>query len=360
MASSESLRGKIADLNQERAKIERRIAEAQKQRSKYDADASKYESSAQSASTDSTRRSRQRSAESARQRAQKESGKLADLYTQRSRNSEREAQSQKDLSRALKNEDDSKRRAEQRVSRERDNEAKREAARQRARERANVAQISELRDTLARITAPKAEMLRIVYATAAPEGDLRLDKEIRRVRQAVRSSTHRELVEIHVLTAATPGDLLDALVQHRPHVVHFSGHANQDALLFDADTDVENEGRHVSASVFARALRSVDQPPTVVVLNACDSAAQLSQLTEGIPLAIGMRASIMDVDAITFSTRFYSTLAEGQSVEAALAVAQIDMEMNGLEGHDLPEICAADGIDPSQVALVKPPSSLQP
>lgn len=379
MTRSESARRKITDLARERAKIERQISEAQKQHSRHNADASKYRVSAQSANTESTRRSRERSAESASQRAQKESAKLADLYTQRARNSDKDLQAQKDLASALKSEDDSKRRSDRRAARESEKNAEQAAARQRAMERKNeqqrkamqagaqalsrrqeqlqsesTTQFSKIRGVIAEMAASKAESLRIVYATAAPGGDLRLDKEIRRVRLAVQSATHRDLVEINTLTAATTGDLLDALMRHKPHVVHFSGHANEDVLLFDNDNDNDTPGRSIPTGVLARAIGAVDQPPIVVVLNACESASQLEQLVNHVPVAIGMSASVMDVDAITFATRFYSALAEGQSLQAAMAVARVDMEMNGLEGHDLPTVRTADGVDPSRVVLVQP------
>lgn len=65
-----------------------------------------------------------------------------------------------------------------------------------------------------------------------------------------------------------------------------------------------------------------------------------------------MSDSVGDADAITFATRFYRTLAEGQSVSAALATARADMEMNGLPDHDLPTMAALPGIDPTEVRLV--------
>jgi hypothetical protein len=68
-----------------------------------------------------------------------------------------------------------------------------------------------------------------------------------------------------------------------------------------------------------------------------------------------MTDSIGDVDAITFATRFYSSLAEGQSVGAALATAKAEMEMNGLADHDLPSLATIDGVDPWGVHLVVPP-----
>jgi len=71
-----------------------------------------------------------------------------------------------------------------------------------------------------------------------------------------------------------------------------------------------------------------------------------------VPMAVGMDDSIGDIDAIVFATRFYSTLAEGQSVAAALATARVEMKLSGLSDHDLPTIRTLDGIDPADVRLI--------
>lgn len=64
---------------------------------------------------------------------------------------------------------------------------------------------------------------------------------------------------------------------------------------------------------------SPDEPPRLVVLNSCDSAAQLQSLLGKVAIAIGMSDEIDDEAAIVFAARFYGTLAEGQSVSAAHA-----------------------------------------
>lgn len=87
------------------------------------------------------------------------------------------------------------------------------------------------------------------------------------------------------------------------------------------------------------------------MLNSCDSAAQARGLLGKVALAVGMKDKVGDPDALTFATRLYRTLAEGQSVQAALDTARADMELNGLPDHDLPVLAAADGVDPALVRL---------
>lgn len=177
---------------------------------------------------------------------------------------------------------------------------------------------------------------------------------MRRVKAAVKASTHRVLVAIEYLPAATPNDVLDTLIAFRPHVVHFSGHANESVLVFDegADGYGPNKGKRIGPDLFKELLESTDEAPVLVVLNACKSAAQLDLLLGKVMMAVGMDNTIGDIDAIVFAARFYSTLAEGQSVESALASARVEMKLNGLPDHDLPTLRAVDGVDPANIRLI--------
>jgi hypothetical protein len=104
-----------------------------------------------------------------------------------------------------------------------------------------------------------------------PDTNLRVDAEVRQVREAVKKSLHRDLVDIDHRPAATPEDLLEGINEVRPHVVHFSGHGGGAAVLFD-DGQVDNpQGRTVPFDLLARALVATDTPPTLLVLNACDT-----------------------------------------------------------------------------------------
>lgn len=75
-----------------------------------------------------------------------------------------------------------------------------------ASERRLAAEISTLRE-------PNAEQLRILYATSTPDRTqpLRVDHEMRRVKAALKASTHRELIAIEYLPAATPTGVQQSL-----------------------------------------------------------------------------------------------------------------------------------------------------
>ena len=376
-----------SDLAKKRSDLEQKLADAQRRRSAKESEAAARAASAGRATGRATQQSYLRQAEAAQKSALAEGAKIAALSKSLSLVASDEARQNKDLTSALKGEAAAaarvaekdrkereardRRQLEQRKADERrrqqdrmiDEQRRREeqAAQEQARledQAATTALVSHTEQRLARrieaVRPPQREQLRILYATATARGDLRLDEEIRRVKQTVKASTHHDQVLIEHLPAATPGDLLDGLTSFRPHVVHFSGHANENLLVFDTGSAEHSAGRPVTASAFKNAIDAPDEPPVLVVLNACKSAAQLESLLGKVLLAVGMSDSIGDVDALTFATRFYRALAEGQSVSAALALARVDMEMNGLADHDLPTLAAVDGIDPTTVHLVIP------
>lgn len=208
---------------------------------------------------------------------------------------------------------------------------------------------------MSRLRPPQAEPLRILYLTAASRGDLRVDEEMRRVKAGVQAATHRDLVRIEHKPAATSLDLLDGLTRFKPHVVHFSGHADETVLVFDTGSDKPGPGQRVSTEAFARAISAVDTPPTLVVLNACRSEAQLVGLLDAVPLAIGMSDNIGDADAMAFAARFYAAVADGQSVEGAYRVAKVAMELSGLPDAHLPILVNDPAVNPAEIVLVIPP-----
>ncbi|WP_055701525.1 hypothetical protein [Streptomyces silaceus] len=249
---------------------------------------------------------------------------------------------------------------------ERDAAEKLRARRQRATDRRAATQQAEFEDRLSaaedqvstvlkELPAPKPEKLRVLLLGAASYGDVRVGREQERIRAAVRSATHRDLVDLDVHPAATTRVFLDALTRFRPHVVHFSGHSADDLIKFERDVDDHHEPAIVSAEAFARAIAALDEKPLLVLLNSCHSAAQIKHLVDIVPFAIGMSDSILDGDAIAYAARFYAVVAEGQSIRSAHLLSRSDMELNGLRDHDLPTLACAPDVDPAATRLVTPP-----
>lgn len=155
--------------------------------------------------------------------------------------------------------------------------------------------------------------------------------------------------------SATTVDLLDGITKFRPHVVHFSGHSDEDLIVFKDERDEPHGGVLVTARAFAAAIRATDDPPLLVLLNSCRSAAQIDALVQDVvPFAIGMADEIDDGDAISYAAQFYAAVANGQSIHSAHLSGQAALQLAGLDGADLPTLAWSEGVDPAVTVLVRP------
>lgn len=225
------------------------------------------------------------------------------------------------------------------------------------------------------IPTPQPEKLRVLYLTANPEATertsvlpdgtvlnegywLRTDAEVRNVKKMLRSAKYRDLVEVEHLTAASMEDLLQGINDHRPHVVHFSGHGGGRGLLFDNGSAAAPEGRDMTFELLAKTLGATDTPPMLLVLNACDTLDGADIIHPSVPIVIAMADSIADAAASVFAGQFYAAIASGQSVEAALNQARVSMEMAGfVDDAALPQFSVRDGVETASTVLVKPTNS---
>ncbi len=84
----------------------------------------------------------------------------------------------------------------------------------------------------------------------------------------------------------------------------FARQLNLRCIVTDRE-DEQNEGVVVvTARAFARAIQGTDDP-LLVLLNSCNSAAQIDDLVARIvPFAIGMADRIDDSDAIIYAAQF--------------------------------------------------------
>lgn len=71
-------------------------------------------------------------------------------------------------------------------------------------------------------------------------------------------------------------------------------------------------------------------------------------------MAIGMADEVGDPDAMSFAARFYTAIADGQSVQSAFNLAVVQMEMDGMEDADLPALRARPSLDAGDQPLVIP------
>jgi len=348
--SAAQIRSQLERKQAQHINAERKAGKYRSKESKKRADAAKARSVAASTKSAQTAKSKYRDADQ-RDREAESAGKEASRWQSRASGYAKEAAvlSSK-LAKAIASE---QRGAEQKRDREQKQRDRREAAANAVRsDRVTSAEmrVASLQDSL---PSPKPEKLRVLILTSSGEGDLRVGREMRQIRAAVRAAVLRDFIELDLRPAATPSDLLDGITEFRPHVVHFSGHSDEAFVVFEGDTDAPNPGVAIPATVFARAIAAVDYPPSLVVFNSCNSESQAVSLVQGIiPFAIGMSDTVDDGHAIRYAARFYGAIANGQSIGGAHELARADLEMQGAAGHELPTLAVAEGLDARMLALV--------
>lgn len=255
----EQPRGEIARLKKDEADLIKRRADAQAEVDKARAAARDRRDRAAKASSPSMASSYFKEAERQDERADDHERKVAEAAKKLGENSTKQRDKNRSLESARK---DAQRRQE------REDEKRREAEKRHAREVARLSQPTVRYVHEVRVVEPaKLERLRVLYLAANPEMDLRVDAEVRQVRDAVKKALHRDLVELDHRPAATPEDLLDGINETRPHVVHFSGHGGGAAVLFDNGRVDTPQGRDVPFELLCRALRATDTPPKLLLLN---------------------------------------------------------------------------------------------
>ena len=355
----------LSSIRSQISTLEKKIADLQKQQSRHHDNANKAAQSANSkmaqaarASSQSLRGSYLRGAERDAKKHADESKKAADLARRIADVNTQIANKQNALERALKQE----RTREEREAKSRQQQQDREAEKRRRKEVDHAREIARLSRPEIRhviIEPPKPEVLRVLYLTsnAEPASPLRVDAEVNNVLREIRGSKFRDLIKLHIVPAATPKDLIDGINDHRPHVVHFSGHGGSGILAFDNASLDAPESEIMNFNILAELLNATDQPPKLLVMNACKTLENSDILLEAVPVLIAMSDSVGDAGAGVFASQFYAAVASAQSVSAALRQAKAMMKQALLRGDaELPHISHRVDVDPDELVLIKAPS----
>lgn len=351
MSASQS-RGQLDRKRKQRIDAEKKVGDYRSKETAKRTAAASARAAAGTAKSSSTATSKIREAKRADRDAATAGKEAARWHDKASRYAKEEATLQGKVAKAEQSEADA---AARRRKRELQQAGRRFAAERASLERRVDHTESEVKHAIRELRAPKPEKLRVLILGAGPAGDLRVGREQKRIRAAVESALHRDLIELDARPAATTSDLLDGISKFRPHVVHFSGHSDEDLIVFEEERDEPHEGVIVTARAFASAVAATDDPPLLVLLNSCNSASQINDLVERVvPFAIGMADEIDDGDAIAYAAQFYAAIANGQSIRSAHLAAQAALELAGLSGADLPTLACAPYVDPTTTILVKP------
>lgn len=170
--------------------------------------------------------------------------------------------------------------------------------------------------------------IKILFLSANPKNTdkLRLDEEVREIKEALKLARKGNRFEIISEFAVRVDDLRRSLLEHTPQIVHFSGHgAGEHGIVLEADS---GQMQLVSTDGLARLFKFFQKDLDCVFLNACHSDVQAEAIHQHINYVVGMNQAIGDRAAIEFAKGFYDGLGAGRSVEEAfeLGCTSIDLE----------------------------------
>ncbi|MEM8749573.1 MAG: CHAT domain-containing protein, partial [Pseudomonadota bacterium] len=182
--------------------------------------------------------------------------------------------------------------------------------------------------------------LKIAFLSTNPveEAALRTDIEARNVQRVLRQAIYRDQVDLRHIPAAEWADLLDALNEFAPNIIHFSGHGGDSAVLFDNQKVYDDGGVELNFELINRFIKATKSPPVLLVFNACSTFEGAEVFLESVGAVVAMTATIDDAAAAFFSSRFYSALGNGQSIKDSLEQGKASLVAENFSDADLPSL----------------------
>ena len=204
------------------------------------------------------------------------------------------------------------------------------------------------------------DMCKVLFLASNPTSTdrLALDEEARDIEAKIRASTHRDAITLRTRWAVRTDDLLQALNEDHPVIVHFSGHgAGAGIVLQDSD----GSSKIVKSDALKRLFTALKDNIRVVILNACETGEQASAISEVIDCVVYMEDSIGDVAARKFAASFYSAIGFGRSVRNAFDQGLTAIAIEDLGAEDAPKLLERPGVSAQDVYLVsKAPLPIKP
>lgn len=217
--------------------------------------------------------------------------------------------------------------------------------------------LSEARPILRYLSLPRSRPplqikppLTILAVLASPTDHARLDveQEWQAIETALATLCTNGKVTLERLTLPTFETLRNRLLGEPVHVLHFVGHGlyaaerGEGALLFE---DARRQSHLIPAQSLAILLHN-HSSLRLVYLNACEGAiadqgnvfAGVAQtlVHQGVPAVVAMQDEITDDAAIQTARAFYTALAMGRPVDAALTQARVALATQENEEWAIP------------------------
>lgn len=198
------------------------------------------------------------------------------------------------------------------------------------------------------------ETITVLFMASNPVGSiqLRLDEEARSITEMIRKSEHRDCVRFESRWATRPMDILQAINELQPDIIHFSGHgSDMDELVLQDDN---GNTKFVSKEAIVQVMMASSGKIRLVFFNTCFSYTQAQAVVEHVDVAIGMKTSIGDDAARVFAAQFYSAIGFGLSVQQSFNQAKAALMLEGISEENTPALYIREGLDADHIVIVRP------
>ncbi|MCL1964802.1 MAG: CHAT domain-containing protein [Firmicutes bacterium] len=198
------------------------------------------------------------------------------------------------------------------------------------------------------------ERIKVLFMASNPivSVPLRLDEEARAIHETITKSKHRDSVEFVTRWAVRSPDILQAINEVNPDVIHFSGHGTATDELVLQNTD--GSPKLITKEAIVQTIATVSDKVRLVFFNTCFSFGQAEAIVEHIEAAIGMTTSIGDDAARVFAAQFYSAIGFGLNLEKSFRQAKAALLLEGMPEENTPELCVKEGLHAEDIFIVRP------
>lgn len=198
------------------------------------------------------------------------------------------------------------------------------------------------------------ETITVLFLASNPidTPSLRLDAEARAIQDMIRKSEYRDTINFETRWAVRTSDILQAINEVDPDIIHFSGHgaANGD-LAFES---IDGQMKLVSKEALAQTIMTLSNKVKLMFFNACFSLTQAESVVEYIDAAIGMNTSIGDEAARVFASQFYSSIGFGKDLKTSFEQAKAALMLDGIPEETTPVLCVKKCYNAEDIYLVRP------
>ncbi len=197
----------------------------------------------------------------------------------------------------------------------------------------------------------------ILFLAANPKNSTPLDltHEVKEIDAGLQRSQKRSQFQLEQVWAVSPGDVQRAMLDHKPQIVHFSGHGmGENGLVLE---NVTGQAQLVQSRALAGLFKLFADRVECVVLNACYSEVQAIAIAHCIPYVIGMNQAIGDRAARLFAVGFYDALGAGESIEFAYELGCNRIALEGIAEDLIPIIQKKSDVESLPLPEIPEPAS---